>query len=203
MLILVSGATATVKKHLGHPNLGQLITPRDGNRLIDGMVYAADNSAYSSWDENAFLRMLDRLTGKNPRFVTAPDYVGNARITRNLFDKWSPEIVSRELPIGYVLQDGQNWHAVPWDEIDALFIGGTTEFKRDDHVRYLVRKANEMGIWVHMGRVNSLNRLQMALEMGVSSVDGSGFSRFAEIKLSRALRYLETAQYGFDFALAA
>lgn len=201
MKILVSGATPTVKKHLGHPNLGQLITARDGNLPISGLAYAADNSAYSDWNEESFIRMLDRLKGYTtpPVFVAVPDYVGNARITNQLFRRWAPEIFSRGLPLGYVLQDGQGASTVPWEDISAIFIGGSTDFKTDDHVKYLVRKAKKKGIWIHMGRVNSLQRLQTASEMGVDSVDGSGFSRFAEIKLSRALRYLETAQYGIDF----
>jgi hypothetical protein len=199
MLILVSGATPAVRKHFGHPNLGQLLTPHDGGKNLPGMSFAADNAAYSDWDETAFIRMLDRLKGTNPLFVTAPDYVGSARITNELFYQWAPEMEKRNLPIGYVLQDGQAVSTVPWDSISAIFIGGSTEFKFDDHVRYLISRAQKKGIWVHMGRVNTLGRLQKALEFGCDSVDGTGFSRFAELKLSRALRYLETAQYGLDF----
>lgn len=201
MLILVSGATPTVRKYLGHPNLGQLTTPHDGNKVLGGLTYAADNAAYSNWDEDAFIRMLDRLKDNpnKPVFVTVPDYVGNARITHALFERWSHEISDRGLPIGYVLQDGQGRSSVPWDSIDAIFIGGSTEFKFDAHVKYLVHKAHDKGKWVHLGRVNSLQRLQSALDMSADSCDGSGFSRFAELKLGRALRYLETAQYGLDF----
>lgn len=200
MMLLVSGATPTVARYIGHPNLGQLVTPRDGNRVLPGMVFAADNAAYSDWDEDSFIRMLDRLTGTNPLFVTCPDFVGNARITHDLFDRWSPEILKRGLPLGYVLQDGSGrCCSPPWDDISAVFIGGSTEFKFAGHTRYLVHKAKEHGKWVHMGRVNSLQRLQAAFEMGCDSCDGSGFSRFAELKLGKALRYLQGVQLGFGF----
>lgn len=203
MKILVSGATSTVKKMTGHPNLGQLVTPRDRNTPITGLVYAADNSAYSCWDELAFIRMLNRLATNQskPVFVTVPDYVGNARITNQLWDRWASEVLDRGLVAGYVLQDGQDHSTVPWSDIGALFIGGSTEFKTDKHVRYLVRKANNKGIWVHMGRVNSLRRLQTALDMSVDSIDGSGFSRFAELKLPRALQYIQSStQMSLDLA---
>jgi hypothetical protein len=105
MLILVSGATPTVRKHFGHPNLGQLLTPHDGGKNLPGMSFAADNAAYSDWDETAFIRMLDRLKGTNPLFVTAPDYVGSARITNELFYQWAPEMEKRNLPIGYTPEE--------------------------------------------------------------------------------------------------
>ncbi|QOX80844.1 hypothetical protein FY034_17625 (plasmid) [Trichlorobacter lovleyi] len=196
MKLLVSGATTTIRRHINHGNLGQLITPRDRNAPIRGMAYAADNSAYSDWNEPAFMRMLDKIQGyeQKPLFVAVPDFVGNARISSKLFDIWAPEIIDRGLPAAYVLQDGQGGVCVPWGDISALFIGGSTAFKSCDHVRYLVKKANRKGIWVHMGRVNSYQRLQVAMDMGVDSVDGSGYSRFAELKLAKALNYLQMEQ---------
>ena len=101
MKILVCGASRTVAKLAGHPNLGQLVTPRTGSLPMPSMMYAADNSAYSSWSEIKFYKMLDRLAGTAPLFVTAPDYVGNARITERLFDKWEPRIRGRGLPVAY------------------------------------------------------------------------------------------------------
>ena len=81
VLILVSGATKTVNKFAGHPNLGQLITPHDGNKIRTDMPWAADNAAYSNWDRKKWLAMLNRIDGMNPLFVVAPDVVGDAMKT--------------------------------------------------------------------------------------------------------------------------
>jgi len=87
-MILVSGATKTVRQFKGHPNLGVLITPHTGNALPFDMPYACDNAAFSNWQLTAFLKMLDRLADHpvKPMFVTAPDVVGNSRVTRKLFE---------------------------------------------------------------------------------------------------------------------
>lgn len=197
MLILVSGATKTLQKLKGHPHLGQLITPQDGNRIIEGLPFAADNAAYSNWNEIKFLKMLDKLNGKNPLWVASPDVVGDAIATGKLFDLWHYEIsVKRKLPIALVLQNGQEAIGLPSSsKYDAVFIGGDNNFKLGKYVKnYCIPRAKENGKWVHMGRVNSWKRLQYAYEIGCDSVDGSGFSRFPDTYILRYITYLEKPQ---------
>ena len=123
MRILISGATKTVRKYAGHPNLGVLLTPQAGNWIIEDVPYAADNAAYSNWSEVKFIRMLDRLTGLSPLWVSAPDVVGNAIATDELFQYWYPKIKQRNLKIALVLQNGQESIGLPpsW-KYDAVFI---------------------------------------------------------------------------------
>lgn len=196
MMILVSGATKTLREHAGHPNLGQLLTPQAGNNIMPGMAYAADNAAYSNWDLNKFFAMLDRLKGKNPLWVAAPDEVGDAITTERLFDTWYPEIkIKRGLPIALVLQNGQERIGMPADwKYDAVFIGGDDKFKLGAHVRWLVKRVKAKGKLVHMGRVNSWQRLRYAYEIGCDSVDGTGFSRFPDTYIPKMIRYLEHPQ---------
>jgi EAL domain-containing protein (putative c-di-GMP-specific phosphodiesterase class I) len=60
-----------------------------------------------------------------------------------------------------------------WDEIDCLFIGGSTEWKLGPAAAELVAIANSLGKWVHMGRVNSERRYRYAEAIGCDSVDGT------------------------------
>ena len=62
---------------------------------------------------------------------------------------------------------------IPWDDFDCLFIGGRDSFKEGPIVRAACAEARRRGKWVHMGRVNGLRRLLVALEFGVDSVDGT------------------------------
>ena len=62
---------------------------------------------------------------------------------------------------------------IPWDEFDCLFIGGDDAFKESGLIRRTCREAKRRHKWVHMGRVNSLRRMLIALDFGVDSVDGT------------------------------
>ena len=197
MLILVSGATKTVRK-ITHNNLGVLITPQDGNLLPDDKKWGVDNAAYSNWDEKKFLNLLWKITEhKNrPIFVACPDVVGDAKTTAKRFNCWQPLIKELGLPVALVLQNGQESIGVPWNYIDCIFIGGNDEFKLyNPYIHYIIGEARSKGKWVHMGRVNSLKRLNYARKIGCDSVDGTGFSMFPCLKIPKALRFLEKEQF--------
>lgn len=133
MILLVSGATRTMRQRTGSQHLGHLIVPGAGNsidKLLEtGLPLAADNGAFSFFDEAAFLRMLGKLQGKPALWVTAPDVVGDAAVTLALFEVWEPIIRSYGLPVTLVGQDGLEVLAVPRERMDALFIGGSTAWK--------------------------------------------------------------------------
>ena len=80
---------------------------------------------------------------------------------------------------------------VPWDDIDAFFIGGTTEWKLGNAAALLAHAARLKGKLVHMGRVNSLKRLRLAEAMGCHSADGT-FGAFApDQDIPRIRRWVE------------
>lgn len=80
---------------------------------------------------------------------------------------------------------------LPWGEMGALFIGGThQQFREGLGVSRLVREAKRRGLWVHMGRVNSLKRMTAAMEMGCDSVDGLQWVKWRRQHLPRGLRDL-------------
>ena len=204
MIILVSGATTTVKKYSESNNLGCLLTPRSGNSYesMCGLPWAADNDCFNGLDEPRFMAMLERIQGSDPLFVTVPDVVADSVKTLELFYKWSPVVRSYGLKVAFVLQDGQEKLDMPWSQMDAIFIGGTTEYKLSAEIRWLVREAKFRSKWVHMGRVNSQKRLTYAKDIGCDSVDGTGFSRFSEAKLPAGLGLLKRDQISMDFTEA-
>ena len=177
-------------------NLGLLMQPRccsniEGIRQRPWLRWAADNDAFGNFNADAYRAMLDKLAGlPNGLFVTVPDVVGDAEATLDLFWQWFPALAARDLPIGFVAQDGLESLTVPWWAFDALFIGGTTEWKLSAHARALTDEAHRRGKWVHMGRVNSIRRMKVARAWGCDSVDGSSHSMFLDTYVPRTLRLL-------------
>ena len=159
-----------------------------------------DNDCFTGFNEKAFVNYLGKIQGKEGcLFVNAPDVVGDAELTLERFHHWQPIIKSYGLPVALVAQDGLDKHEVPWTMFEALFIGGTTEFKLGEYVKELVREAKERGKFVHMGRVNSKKRIEYAISIGCDSVDGSGYSMFPDTNIPKALAVLNQ-QYWEEFS---
>lgn len=190
MYILVSGATTTVRLLLDrHPNLGVLLTPNDGNAMPPpGVLWAADNSAFSGFDDCTFRAFLARIAGSACRWVTAPDVVGDATETMALWPTWRDIIREHCLSPALVAQDGLTARDVPWREVGGVFIGGTTRYKLSEAAVEIVAEGNRRNVWTHMGRVNTARRILFAAAIGCRSVDGSSFSRFSKTHLPWALR---------------
>jgi len=191
MLLLVSGASATVN---GHPDCGHLIVPRSWNDPASLELrpnrWAMDNGCFVGLDPGAFLRMLYAYRRESGcLFVTAPDAVGDAAETLQLWSFWSPIIRSLGRRPAFVAQDGLTFDRVPWPELGALFIGGTTAYKESGAAASLCGYAQSIGLWVHWGRVNGRNRYRKALEAGADSFDGTGFSIAPAVNIPKPNRW--------------
>lgn len=189
MILLVSKSPRSkdMARWVGDPNIGHLVTPRSRWLPDPAYVWAADNDAYSGFDPVAYRRMLERIEGiEGCMFVTLPDVVGDASATFDMADVWIHELLSR-FPLGLVAQDGMTVTDVDWwsAAIDCLFVGGTTEWKMGRDAARLVARAKELGLLVHMGRVNSAQRLRYAMALGCDSVDGSSMAQFTLTHLER------------------
>lgn len=200
--ILVSGATATLRRlSAQYPaHLGVLVTPHNGNRLCSlALPWACDNAAFSRPDDHKFWNMtIDTwmmLQHHPPMWIAAPDIVGDHRATRCLFDawvaNWEYEIGYVPFPLAFVLQNGCAECEVPWEQIEAVFIGGDDRFKLRQ-CSELITAAKHRGKSVHIGRVNSLRRLRYCIDIGADTVDGTGFSMFPDTKIPKAVRYLQS-----------
>lgn len=204
MLLLVSGATKTVRQYTTSPHLGRLIQPRCGNDIVDiamcGLPWAADNDCFQGLDTRAYRAMLDKIAVQDTTrllFVTVPDVVADCAQTGALFTEWLPVLQDRGLPPALVAQDGLTEDAVPWGDVRALFIGGSTAWKLGTDAAHLVRAAKVRGVWVHVGRVNSLTRLTYIDGLGVDSFDGTQFSRYPDTYIPHYLGRLPYHQERF------
>lgn len=158
----------------------QLLTPLTGfNRQQPEAMFAIDNGAYSGLDIKRFLALLAREmpNRKLCRWVAVPDVVGSARRTLEVFDHWAPRMAGWRLAL--VMQDGQEDMTIPWNCIDAIFIGGSTGWKLGPHAAAAIKAAKAMDKWVHVGRVNTPARFEYFEELGADSIDGSGLARFS------------------------
>lgn len=202
MLLLVTRSAMQARRDSGESaNVGLLLNPRN-TKEPHGLPWAADNDAFGVFDPVLYVKMLGKIVRHpNCLFVTAPDIVGDARETMHRFAKWAPIITELGLPVAYVLQDGIEGVGVPWDMCQAVFVGGTTEFKYTDRVAHILTEAKRRGKWTHMGRVNTVNRIEYAHSLGtVDSVDGSQFSRWSKVHLGWGARSMDHAQQALGSA---
>lgn len=166
---------------LGCP-VEQLLTPLTRFRpQHPDKPFAVDNGSFARFDAAAFLSLLEREKPRRElcRFVAVTDVVGSARRTLELFDRWSVRKELRGWPLALVAQDGQEDLPLPWDEIAAVFVGGTTEWKLSRHAAAVVKAAKALGKWVHVGRVNTPGRFEYFESLGADSIDGTGLSRYS------------------------
>lgn len=196
MIALVAGVTEAMLRYAHTGLFGQLFLPAARNREDFGLPWACDNGAYSGFDETAFLKMLDRFDGRpGCWWVAAPDVVGNACATLILFYHWEPLIRARGYPVALVAQDGLEVATTPWQRMDALFVGGSTEWKLGPTARRLMREAKARGLRVHVGRVNTAPRVRYLQELGVvDSIDGSKLSMWPDVWFPQFVNLLGNPQ---------
>lgn len=182
----------------GQVPLGVLLQPLTEKYLEGGALYpwaAVDNGCFTPSGQARFdledylaLAVAAReVWGDELLFVTAPDVAFDWEKTLKASLPVLPKIRAA-LPDAHVaalvLQDGATVRNLPWDEFDALFIGGSTEWKIGDVARQITAEANRRGKWVHMGRVNSGHRLAIAQSMGVGSADGTYLLHATELAIA-------------------
>jgi hypothetical protein len=193
MILLVATMPAQLESWR-HPNLGILCSPKYVfNDDVQNWPWAADNDAFSRFDARLYRRMLELfMQRRGCLFVSAPDVVGDASATLRRFEQWQPELEQTGLPIALVAQDGLHLHDVPWQQIAALFIGGTSYWKMGEQARALAAEAKQRDKWLHMGRVNGERRLMYAKALGCNSVDGTSMARYRNDR-RRLQRFLRVA----------
>ena len=161
--------------------IGWLVGPsaRKKTKLQDWMPFALDNDAYSSfinkteWDLKAWLDLvfLVKLTRRKPLWAIIPDSVGNKSETVRLWGLHAETIKEAGWAAAFAVQDGMVPQDVP-KEADVVFVGGSTQWKWKTAQMWCAEFPR-----VHIGRVNSLNRLILCEKFGAESVDGTGWFR--------------------------
>lgn len=162
----------------------------------DTWVWAADNGCFSSsWNPKAWRTWITEVSDQT-LFAVVPDVVADWRKTRWRWVQYMPIVKEHGLRAAYVLQDGQTSTWMPWDELDAVFVGGSTQWKLSDHSRNLIDEAKSRDKWVHMGRVNSLRRMMLARDWGCDSCDGTYLAFGPDINTPKLIKSIKnmTAQ---------
>lgn len=173
-----------------------MCSPRIAGRVRDapevGWIWAADNGCYNDgWSLQGWYDWLER---PRPRpgclFATVPDVVGDAVATEALWREHRQLVEDLHYPVAFVAQDGLERLRVPWEQLDCLFVGGTTEWKQSEAAFAIAAEARARGKWVHVGRVNGGGRYR-AWGPFADSCDGT-FLRFGpSVNLPRLMRWLE------------
>lgn len=184
MMVMPSNHSSALIHYLAgkHPSrIGWLIGPTGlaKTKLRDWMPFACDNDAFSAWanekewDYLAWINMLKKITSlrQSPRWVLVPDVVAEREKTILAWEKYAPEASTFGFPLAFAVQDGMTPKDVPI-KADVVFVGGTTEWKWNN-----LRLWTDNFIRVHVGRVNSLNKLRLCERLNVESVDGTGWFR--------------------------
>jgi hypothetical protein len=156
-----------------------MVTPRMGQKPVDGQQWAADNGRYASPQDYTDDGFLSWLTGPMAPyrdrclFAVAPDTFGDAVATLADSVPLLPRIRQAGYQAALVAQPRMTIDMVRWDLVDVLFVGGPDWWQHSEALVALVTHAKALGRWVHMGRVNGLKRLMYATSIGCDSTDGT------------------------------
>jgi hypothetical protein len=170
--------------------LGAMMNPSDGKSVstLSGITFAADNGRFAeNWNESQWLSSLYRLRALQADclFAVVPDVVADADATHVDWQRWSPVVRGLGYRTAYAAQDGLDLDAVPWDELDVWFTGGTTEWKFSSEAYDALGAAKARGKWAHCGRVNSEKKLRAARDAGYDSADGTYIRFGPDMNLER------------------
>lgn len=130
--------------------------------LNKAKVWCMDNGMFTGvFKEDKWLMQLElSLPWKSKcAFVAIPDVIGNAEATIDQFVYYRNKVTG--YPIAFVTQDGIREHEnkIPWDDFDAIFVGGTDKHKLGVEGRWVIEEAKKRDKWIHIGRVNSYERI--------------------------------------------
>lgn len=105
------------------------------------------------------------------------------------------------MKIALVLQDGIGNFSIDWSKVDAVFVGGSDAFKISDEAISACKVAKMLGKWVHVGRVNTVERVRNWIGLA-DSIDGSGISKY-DYMLEAVLNEIRGENKQQDLLLAA
>lgn len=179
--------------------LGQMLTYKAGNRLVPGTPFAIDNGRVKlvngrpvtdpDWCPHRWGTHLDRHMGIDGcLFAVVPDVVCDAEGTDVMWRRWAPAVARRGYRPAYVAQNG--CRRIPAGA-QVVFLGGDDEFKDGPEGRQVAAAAKADGRWLHVGRVNTKERLHMAARiMRADSVDGTALAHGPDQNLAILRRWL-------------
>ncbi len=139
-------------------------------------AWAADNGCFAQGKRfklERFYQWLETVPRSRLLFATAPDVFPDAIATIERSRPVLAELRTLGHRAAFVAQNHAERTAIPWDDLDCLFLGGEDHWKLGAGARAVTTEAKSRGKWVHMGRVNSHRRLRYAANIGCDSADGT------------------------------
>lgn len=200
-MIWLSGQIEIVLTAPRRPDLGVMLraSRRSDPMPPPGMPWAIDNECFTrgdQFDERVWLEGLEWFSSRSRwcLFAVAPDVVGDAVGTLVRSKPYLDEIAAFGYVPAFVTQDGCRSDLIPWNDIGALFVGGSNAWKLCDQSLTLIREARDRGLWTHMGRCQARGRIggriAAAHALGMNSGDGTVLARDPS-RLGRVQRGLE------------
>lgn len=156
------------------PGVPAMVTPAMRHQPTG--TWAADTGCFANpeaHDDERYLAFLARRPRETCLFATAPDRFDDGPATLAVAAPMLPRIRALGYPAALVAQTGMTPEAIPWDDVDVLFVGGPNRWQHSEACLRLVEEAIARGKRVHVGRVNGYARLRWARSIGASSSDGT------------------------------
>jgi hypothetical protein len=185
-MVMVSNATGIEVGYLAarYPDfIGHLYSPGGERGPWPFVPYAIDNGAWPAfkngrpWSESEWRRLLtwSALSGQRPLWSIVPDAVGDKDGTLTMWARYSGDVARLGFVPAFAAQDGMTFDDVP-AEAGVVFLGGSTEWK----LAAIKPWCRAFPGRVHVGRVNTWERLWLCYQAGAVSVDGTGWFRKSE-----------------------
>lgn len=198
MTMFLSGAINGTVLANPRPDLGLMISPGMGNSHapLQHWPHALDNGCFAQGESFVPGDWLEWLAGlrryrERTLFAVAPDVVGDAQATLIRSLPYLPTIRQLGFPAAFVSQDGCTSALVPWDQCDWLFVGGTDAWKLSEASWGLSAEAKRRGLKVHVGRVNSYQRLALCAFHGVDSADGTYLAFGPDVNWPKLMSWMD------------
>jgi hypothetical protein len=196
VLYLATPSVEPVRDAMRAGRLGCMTTPAQGNRIPEDALYACDNGKYGEgWPGTAawrrwLARKIEQYGAGQCLWAAAPDVPFDAAGTLRESGPELAGIRALGVPAAFCAQDGSEAPGlIPWDDLDVLFLAGSTEWKLSYIAAGLADEAHARSKKVHVGRVNSRKRIAHADAIGAETGDGT-FIRFGPDKnLARLERF--------------
>lgn len=186
MIMLANHSSPTFHHWTGkYPGkVGWLVGPAASRKTkwYPWVPFAMDNDAFGAWtngtewSESAWLQMLQttRANRRNAKWVLVPDVVADKEGTLERWERYAPVARQYGWDLAFAVQDGMTGKDVPGDA-DVIFVGGNTEWKWSTVPMWCENFPR-----IHVGRVNTMDRVWRCHDLGAESVDGTGWFRDGE-----------------------
>lgn len=175
----------------------RLLVSATGVLRTEGFPYAIDNGAWTAHQKGLpinlalFMYALYRL-GRDADWVALPDIVGGGLRSLELSLRWLRIVLCLTERALIPVQDG-----VEVSDVEPLlgrnvgvFVGGSpkTNWKEQTTPAWAAA-CRRQGAWCHVGRVNTMRRINICATAGATSFDGTAASKYVvELpKLHRAV----------------